>query len=255
MNDSHIHVGQYFSIYSNPLAIKSFLDSVGVGRFAVSSTTTCNEDFHKVVDEIKRLKELCGDRVLPVLWVLPKMFKDVDNTLGVLMDSGIDWRCLKIHPQLHPEVWSKDDSPEMKWVIRLSRTLNCPILIHSGEMPGCYPSLFANTFKDNADRTFILAHGRPIKDTVDIMAVCPNVWVDTAFMPIDHIVELCKTGFVDRILWGTDYPIPKHFYPDMDMIDYYMGLVAELKRSVSEEDFEKITHKNFERLFGGVKGV
>lgn len=169
------------------------------------------------------------------------------------MDSGIDWRCLKIHPQLHPEVWSKDDSSEMKWVIRLSRTLNCPILIHSGEMPGCYPSLFANTFKDNADRTFILAHGRPIKETVDIMTVCSNVWVDTAFMPTDHIVELCKAGFVDRILWGTDYPIPKHFYPDRNMKEYYMGLVMELKRSVSEENFEKITHKNFECLFGEVK--
>ena len=250
MTDSHIHVGQYFSIYSAPLSIKSFLDSVGVRSFAVSSTTTCDEDFHKVVDEIKGIKKLCGDRALPVLWVLPQMFRDVDNTLGALMDSGIDWRCLKIHPQLHPEVWSKDGSPEMKWVIRLSRTLNCPILIHSGEMPGCSPLLYANTFMDNPDRTFILAHGRPIKETIEIMTECPNVWVDTAFMPTEHIVELCKAGFVDRILWGTDYPIPKHFYPDRDMKEYYMSLVTELKRCVSEEDFEKITQKNFERLFG-----
>lgn len=253
MNDSHIHVGQYFSIYSTPLSIKSFLDSVGVGRIAVSSTTTCDEDYRKVVDEIRGLKDLYGDRVLPVLWVLPQMFKEVDKTLGVLMDSGIDWRCLKIHPQLHPEVWSKDDSSEMKWVIRLSRTLNCPILIHSGEMPGCYPTLYAKTFKDNPDRTFILAHGRPIGETIDIMALYPNVWVDTAFMPTEHILELCEAGFVDRILWGTDYPIPKHFYPDRNMKEYYMGLVMELKRSVSEENFEKITHKNFECLFGEVK--
>ena len=54
----------------------------------------------------------------------------------------------------------------------------------------------------------------------------------------------------ERVLWGSDYPIPKYYYPDMDMKTYYLDLVQKLKNSVSQEDFEKITHKNFEKLFG-----
>ena len=252
MTDSHLHIGQYNNIYTSPDNLKKFLDCVGVDSFAVSSTTTCTKDYVKVMSEIKEIKELCGDRAIPVLWILPQMFKNIDKSLGILMDSGITWRCLKIHPQLHPDLWSKDNSPEMKWLIRISRTLQCPILIHSGQMPGCDPSLFTNVFKKNWDRIFIIAHGRPLSETINIMKNCDNVWVDTAFMSTEDIVALCKERLVDRILWGTDYPIPKYFYPNCNMIDYYLNLVMELKKRTSESDFTKITQTNFERLFSKI---
>jgi hypothetical protein len=98
--------------------------------------------------------------------------------------------------------------------------------------------------------TFILAHGRPIGQTVEMMKKYPNVWCDTAFMPTENIVRLCMENLSERVLWGSDYPIPQYYYPDMDMKTYYLDLVKKLKNSVSQEDFEKITHKNFETLFG-----
>jgi len=76
-----------------------------------------------------------------------------------------------------------------------------------------------------------------------------NVWTDTAFMPIENIAKLCDEKLSNRILWGTDYPIPKYYYPDMDMRTYYTDLVQQLKDSTSQEDFEAITRQNFERLF------
>lgn len=36
----------------------------------------------------------------------------------------------------------------------------------------------------------------------------------------------------------------------MDMKTYYLDLVQKLKDSVNQEDFEMITHKNFEKIFG-----
>jgi len=77
-----------------------------------------------------------------------------------------------------------------------------------------------------------------------------NVWVDTAFMPTENIVMLCNERLSDRVLWGTDYPIPKYYYPNMDMKDYYLNLVNCLKEAVKPDDFEKIICTNFEKLFG-----
>ena len=42
--DSHIHVGQFRDIYTSPEELVSFLDKVGVEKFAVSSTSIWEED-------------------------------------------------------------------------------------------------------------------------------------------------------------------------------------------------------------------
>ena len=245
--DAHTHVGQFYDLYTSPSELKHFLDSVGVERFATSSTTICAGDYEKVMDEIKELVAICDNRFLPVLWITPPMLKD--GGLFKMMDSGISWQCLKIHPQLHPMAW-QGDSHEMKWVVSMASVLQMPLLIHTGEMPGCQPLLFEETISEFSNVTFILAHGRPIGETIELMKKYPNVWTDTAFMLTEQICQLCNEKLSDRVLWGTDYPISKFYYPNTDMKTYYLDLVQKLKDSICHEDFELITQRNFERLFG-----
>lgn len=245
--DAHTHVGQFYDLYTSPTELKAFFDSVGVERFAASSTTICAGDYEKVMDEIKELVAICGNRFLPVLWITPSMLKD--GGLFKMMDSGISWQCLKIHPQLHPMAW-QGNSHEMKWVVSMASVLQMPLLIHTGEMEGCYPKFYEKTIAGFPNVTFILAHGRPINDTIKLMKKHSNVWVDTAFMPIEHICKLCDEKLSERVLWGTDYPITKYYNPQDDMKTYYLDLIWQLKDSVDNDDFERITHKNFEKLFG-----
>lgn len=247
ISDFHIHIGQFYDQYTSPLELKDFLESVEVECFAASSTSICKGDYEIVIDEIKELKKLCGKQMLPVLWILPQMLKD--GGLEFFLYSGIQWRCLKIHPQLHPTVWL-NNSPELQQVTSIARGLHIPLLIHTGEKEGCYPSLYEKAFASNPNIIFILAHGRPIGETLDLMKKYPNVWADTAFMPIENIAKLCRENLSERVLWGSDYPIPKYYYPDMDMKTYYLDLLQKLKDSVNQEDFEMITHKNFEKIFG-----
>ena len=54
----------------------------------------------------------------------------------------------------------------------------------------------------------ILAHGRPLNQTMNVLHHCPNAFVDTAFMPHEHLQTLIQNGFADRVLFGTDTPIP-----------------------------------------------
>lgn len=245
-SDFHIHIGQFYDQYTSPLELKDFLESIEVECFAASSTSICEGDYEIVIDEIKELKKLCDKQMLPILWILPQMLKD--GGLAIFLDSGIQWRCLKIHPQLHPTTWV-NYSLELQQVVSLSSELKIPLLIHTGEREGCNPLLYEKAFVNNPNITFILAHGRPLQETIEMMKKYPNVWVDTAFMPTENIVMLCNEKLSDRVLWGTDYPIPRYYYPNLDMKEYYLNLVHRLQDAVKPDDFEKITRTNFKILF------
>ena len=246
MTDAHTHIGQYYDLYTNPEGLVAFLDLVGVSRFAVSSTTTCEENYSKVISEIKGLIGIVGERVIPVLWITPEMIRSWE--VFSMFDQGIDWKCLKIHPQLHPTEWL-EGSVYTSLVAAMAAIKGIPLLIHTGETEGCYPRQYEWIIKTRPDVTFILAHGRPIGQTIELMNTYPNVWCDTAFMPTENIVKLCEAGLADRVLWGTDYPIIKHYYPDTDMREYYIHSVKALERKIDSMAFDKITGSNFMRLF------
>jgi uncharacterized protein len=245
--DSHIHVGQYYNIYTSPQDLLQLLDAVGVGQFAVSSTSICEGNYDKVLSELQELSIIAHERMFPVLWIIPAMLKD--GGLERFLSSGIQWRCLKIHPQLNPFYWQQN-SADLEEVINLAKKLNVPILIHTGEKEGCEPLLFKEAISANPSVRFILAHARPLEQTIALMKSYQNVWADTAFVPTENVVDLCNEGFSDRILWGTDYPIPRYFYPEANMQLYYEGLLSALQKSVTQADYGKITSENFLRCYG-----
>lgn len=246
--DSHIHVGQFYDIYTSPRELVGFLDDVGVERFAVSSTTICEVNYEKVIGEIMELVQLAGNRVTPILWVLPQMY--TDGGLERFLYCGIDWKCLKIHPQLHPNSW-KTRGKNMKRLMKSAKEMELPVMIHTGEMECCHAGLFKALALRNLDIKFILAHGRPLDETVDVMQSCDNTFTDTAFMSTENVTELCKNGLADKVLWGTDYPIPKYYYRGDNMRQYYNALISNLKSKIEASDFEKITKINFNNIMNG----
>lgn len=244
--DAHIHVGRFYDIYTSPKNLVNFLDCMGVERFAVSSTTICEGNYEKVLKELKQLHNLTFDRMSPVLWILPQMFND--GGLEMCLDSDLVWRCLKIHPQLHPSGWSVRGK-NMKKLLQLAKTLDLPVLIHTGDFDYCHAGIYLSLAKRNPDTRFILAHGRPIDETICVMKACDNVYTDSAFMPIENVVKLCNVGLTDRVLWGTDYPIPKYYYRRKRMHKYYDSLISSLRDNVTESAFEKIINSNFISMF------
>ena len=246
MNDAHVHIGQYYNYYCKSNSVFDFLDEERISLFAVSSTTTCEENCEKVITELKDLMRLAGDRAYPVLWVTPKMIRSW--AVFSMFDQGIEWKCLKIHPQLHPTEWL-EGSPLMSLVAAIASIKRLPLLIHTGEMDGCYPRQYEWIIKSRPDVTFILAHGRPLDQTMDLMERYDNVWCDTAFMPTENIVKLCQKGLTGRVLWGSDYPIPQYYNPDIDIKDYYNALISDLHQAIDENAFIHITETNFQSLF------
>lgn len=245
VNDAHFHVGQFYKLYFSPKHILEFMDRVGIDKAAVSSTTVCDFEYARGLKELKWLVTHAPGRIVPVLRVTPDMLESgwVDRYLN----SGLDWGCIKIHRLLG---WGDDFIGQAKRFVELASGLGVPVLFHTGGGNGeADAAQFRPLIESFPECKMILAHSRPAGQTMQMLSEFPNAWCDTAFTPVSDVVAMVKAGFGDRILWGTDYPIPHYFYPDVDMQSYYDNQLRELENEIPQRDYYRITHTNFLKIF------
>lgn len=244
--DSHVHVGQFFNSYFSAEYIFDFTKKCGINQFVVSSTSACEDNIEKVIAELSHLCEIGGTNILPCLWLTETMIHS--PKFNSYFECGVSWRCLKIHPALHPEQW-ESRSQQISTVISLARLLHIPLLIHTGYDATCRSDKYDKEIASNPDVNFILAHGRPLDATSKSLISYTNTYVDTAFMPIEDIIHLVNIGYGDRILWGSDFPITQFYYQNTNPVNYYKELLEDLRRSIDSHEFLNITYYNAKRIF------
>lgn len=243
--DVHVHVGQFKNHNYSPTSIFRLMKRTGVDYFAVSSTTQCEENYQKVLDELHQLIDMAGEKVIPVMWITPEGLK---GNIAWYLESDIKWRCLKIHPFLHKDVWVPNEEL-FNEVIDIARELDVPILIHTGDESCCQSHLYEPAISKNPDISFILAHGRPLEDALSLVKTYNNAYADSAFMPVECMKQFVDNGLSRKLLWGTDMCIPKHFYPHKEMFDYYKGKVDAFRAICTTDQFEMVTYQNAKQLF------
>ena len=234
--DNHIHVGWYTNGYNSPREVWNSIIEAGVDEFAVSSTSVCAELYDTVIDEIRELISLGGESVHPILWVTPLMMK----TQGVkyMLQSGIKWQGVKMHWDAHKD-WCNELDLVNK-VVGIARSLNVPILLHTGETAKSMAENFKDLCRFNQDVKFVLAHGRPLEQTLSILKLYPNTYMDAAFMPIENVQQLVNEGLINRILFGTDMPINKVYYTKISNSQYIKNCLSEIRNNLSEDEFKQI---------------
>lgn len=242
--DAHIHVGQFREDYTTSDEVVDFLTSVGVERFAASSSSSCDGNTLRALPEMVRLVERAGDKVVPVLWFCPEWLED--GTIYEMLNSGIEWRCVKVHGYFHR--W--EERPDLlDKAIDLARKWEVPLLFHTGGREESDAGSYMEVIKKNEDVTFVLAHCRPVDQAIAVMKACPNCYGDTAFTPTEDVAEMIKEGLADRIMFGTDYPLHITFYPDNNHQEMYGKIIQDFQQVMSEEDWEKVSYRNFEKVF------
>lgn len=243
--DSHIHVGQYHEYYFSPKDVHKLMEECGVDYYAVSSTTICEENYERAVHEIEELVSLDSRRVLPVMWITPEGLK---GNIAWYLESDIHWKCIKIHPFLHKGVWESSDS-RMIEVVEIAKELDVPLLIHTGYDKCCNSGKYEPIIKHYPEVDFILAHGRPAKESVRLMNQYDNVYVDSAFMDIEELIYIINNGRDDHFLWGTDMCIPKYFHPQINIPCYYTEKLSAFRKICSEEQYRRVTYMNATKVF------
>ena len=241
MTDNHVHIGWYSDGYHSPLEVwRAELDA-GIDDIVVSSTSSCAELYKLVVREIKELNKLGGSRIHPILWITPRMMK----TWGIsyMIHSRVRWEGVKLHWQAHREWYYNHKILHI--ALDIARRIKVPVLFHTGDFKECHAKVFIDVCKHFSDLDYVLAHGWPIDETMEVMAQCPNVRVDTAFMPVEDVKLLCDNGFAERVLFGTDAPINLLFYKDMTTADYIKWCISNLKDTLTPEQFETVMKNKF----------
>lgn len=240
--DAHIHFGQFEETYYTPPRILRTLSNVGITHFAYSSTSAVVTDDPVFMQEERHaMKELSKGRAVPLLWVTHSMLRK-SKDLALYLDEEI--RGLKIHGI--SESWT---TKELYRALSIAREQGLAVKFHTGEFPQCYAGAYASLCKKFSDVKIILAHGRPLDQTIQVLEQCPNAFVDTAFMPHEHLQKLLDKGFSRRILFGTDTPIPGRFLKS-SLTRYLQRRIATSKK-IAGIYWADISSKNAQILFGG----
>ncbi|MCQ2330471.1 MAG: amidohydrolase family protein [Paludibacteraceae bacterium] len=240
--DAHIHIGQFRDLYSTPQCVWNFLRGEGVEKFAVSTSTTCSEDYEKCMAEMQEIVHIGGEQIAPVFWISPSMLHN--GWFEKFINCGIHWRCLKIHGYMHS--WSEN---EIEQVITQAQQMNIPILFHTGGRAESDAGSYLTICQRHPEQIFVLAHARPIEQALAVMKAYPNVYADTAFTPIDAVKQLIDEGFASRVLFGTDYPLQRVFYPNDDISAMYQKQIADIQALMTTEQWDLVSHINFEKLY------
>lgn len=239
--DNHVHVGWFTDGYHTPREVWDSEMAAGIDGMAVASTSTCAELYKDVCRELRELIRLGGTRVRPILWLTPKMLKR-RYALPYMLNSKIRWAGVKIHSGAHPE-WVHNE-PLLCKALSVTRHLGVPMMIHTGNFDCCHAGLFKHTIEQNADLAFVLAHGRPVDETIDVLKGCVNAYVDTAFMSREDVEQLISSNLQERILFGTDAPINKVFYSEVSTEDYIKQRICEMISVVNAEILSKSIYGN-----------
>ena len=135
-----------------------------------------------------------------------------------------------MHWEAHPE-WAHN-AKLVERGLGVAKQLKVPVLLHTGNNDNCHAGKFAGIIQNNNDLTFVLAHGRPIEEAIELINKCSNVFVDTAFMPMSDLRKILDIGLIDKVLFGTDAPINHVFYKDMDTVSYIKSQVDNVNSIV-----------------------
>lgn len=238
--DNHVHVGWFLDGYHSSKEMYDATISAEISEFAVSSTSTCAEQYKLVVREMRELQRLCGEKVHPILWLTPRMMK----TYGIryMLHSKVKWKGIKMHWLAHPE-WGRNERL-LQQGLSIVKQLRVPLLLHSGEQECCQPHLYAPICRELSDTTIVIAHGRPIDQTIELLEEFQNVVVDTAFMPTEHVVNLVEKGFEDRIAFGTDTPIQLVYDSSKSVSVHVKNQIEELVEELPPPIISKILSNN-----------
>lgn len=243
--DCHVHIGKFQNKNNQPEDVIKTLRNIGVSRWAFMPVSNLNlKSFINDLVIYKKVKELAPHETEIILLATPEMLiMSPDFTKY----DVVDFKMIKVHGYLHQ--WNPIGT-SLTRLMSIANERSLPIMFHTGGRPQCESGKYSSLASQFRNVSIILAHGRPIRQAIRVMKKCDNVYVDTAFMPIDDIRLLVNEGLSERVIFGTDFPINRHFYKKIPDEVWYKTIVNGLIQEFGEDFFKKWSNVNFIKFFG-----
>lgn len=245
--DAHVHFG-YFSRcgepaphYYSPRRIVGVLNRCGVGEFIVSSTCAQVKciGIKDIVREAREMKRLAGSRAHVFFWLSGHLYDDDPEMkwIGTGLFDGI-----KLHERETP--WVQKRRKDLEKILAVAEKHELPVMFHAGTTGWCHPSKLAKIANEHPRIRFDFAHCRPMNQMAKVVAECPNVWTDTAYITASEFQCLADYDWHGRLMFGTDLPVWQAL-EDISLTRRYMKYVnmlrsAELVDSANQSFFNFI---------------
>ncbi len=237
------NVGNYYGInmHGKGLAseLENFNKSFPVKGFVIHSSATTAHQVERVNDFIAEYVKK-DDNFIGFGTIHPE-YEEYRKEIFRIKALGL--KGIKLHPDFQG---FKIDDPEMFPIYDLLVAQDLPVLFHVGDenTDNSTPKRMAAVLDMFPNMTVIAAHmgGFSKWDEAEKCLYGKNMYFDTSSTVIrishDHLRQLIYEHGVDKILFGSDYPVQttKEAYEDM------------LKLNLPQEDLEKILHINAEKL-------
>lgn len=213
-----MHIGQFEECYYNPYKVIKVLASCGVIGAYVSSTTSCIEwsnpsEKELIIEHIRNeFIELESSATLlkfdarPLCWIIPQRYFEGESIRSVFEESM--YKGFKIHPRVHK--WDLSDSRVcslMDEICQCAEEKSFPIFIHTGICDFERPEKFEEWYRRYSRVTFVLAHCKNTNSVIEMFKKYGNVHGDVSFCSLDSFLQISESGFSDRLLFGSDFPV------------------------------------------------
>ena len=244
--DNHTHIGSFYNDDYDYHNVFQAMKNNGVKGAVVAFLTPLIDNTKLSIDYFNWMNQECGAAAefaksicfdaKSLYWVEPMIF-EAGFSLDKLMENG-HYVGFALHPLLHN--WNPDDkscAERLNIVFDYSRKNNLPIYIHTGISEKDNPLLYERWYKKYNDVEIHLAHCKDPEPIIKLFSKYDNLLGDTAFCPQDSYDSICKAGFKDRMLYGTDFPVTHWWkYKEMEMKPMGLDVLTENYKEVMEEN-------------------
>lgn len=113
---------------------------------------------------------------------------------------------VKLHPLGHAIDPNKSKGRK---VFQIGSDLNIPIMVHTGTgIPWSLPSALIKPARDYPELKIIIAHSGGLlfaHEAALAAQLCPNIYLESSFLPGFLISRFCKDIGAERIMFGSDH--------------------------------------------------
>ncbi len=211
--------------YYSPRRIFGVLNRCGVDEFIVSSTCAqvkCIR-IEDIIREAREMKRLAGRRAHIFFWLSGHLY-DEDRTMN-WFETGL-FEGIKLHERETP--WLQKRQKDLDAILSFAEKHHLPVMFHAGRTGWCRPSKLAKIANAHPKINFNFAHCNPMDAMSRVIADCPNVWTDTAYMRLDEFTTLQHFDWHDRLMFGTDLPVWQAL-EETSLTDRYFQYVATMQ--------------------------
>jgi predicted TIM-barrel fold metal-dependent hydrolase len=189
------------------------VSEAGIEKCLYSSTSSCETGikYRQIEKEIEiAVKHFAPELMQPLLWFIPDYMEQkiaFDKAFNNLPYKGI-----KLHPRAHR--WNLKNKQHLDCLHSLFGFANdnhLPVSIHTGEDDFEKPNFFESFFAEYEKANIILAHCRPLINTLEIFKKYDRVKGDIAFVSKENIQSIIDNGYKERLVTGTDFPVTHYF--------------------------------------------